>query len=81
MREVGAFGEPDQWRFDWERTYTTDRWVDQVPTTGDHSQFPPAQLLAGIGGTVDAVGGTFTMRYVTIVATATRVHAPAALER
>jgi SAM-dependent methyltransferase len=75
MRQAGAFGDPDQWRFDWERSYTRDEWLDQVPTTGDHRQFPPAQLelrLAGIGSAIDAAGGSFTMRYATVVATATR---------
>jgi len=75
IRKVGAFSEPEQWRFDWERTYSRDEWLDQVPTTGDHSQFPPTQLeelLTGIGAAIDAVGGSFTMRYATVVATATR---------
>jgi hypothetical protein len=75
MREVGVFGEPEHWRFDWERSYTRDEWLDQVPTTGDHSRFPPAQLealLAGIGAAIDTAGGRFTMRYATVVATATR---------
>lgn len=75
MREVGAFGDPEQWRFDWERTYSRDEWLDQVPTTGDHNQFPPAQLdelLAGIGAAIDAVGGSFTMRYTTLVISAAR---------
>ena len=75
MRQAGAFGDPEQWRFDWERSYTRDEWLDQVPTTGDHRQFPPAQLellLAGLGSAIDAAGGSFTMRYATVVATATR---------
>ncbi len=66
IREVGVFGDPEQWRFDWERTYTRDEWLDQVPTTGDHSQFRPAQLdelLARIGTAIDGVGGRFAMRY------------------
>jgi hypothetical protein len=29
MREVGGFGEPEQWQFDWKRPYTRDEWVDQ----------------------------------------------------
>lgn len=75
MRESGAFGEPDQWRFGWERAYTRDEWLDQVPTSGDHRHFPPAQLderLAGIGATIDALGAGFTMRYTTLVVTAAR---------
>jgi len=75
MAEAGAFGEPEQWSFDWERSYTRDEWLDQVPTHGDHGQFPAAtqaELLAGIGAALDAAGGGFTMRYRTLVATAVR---------
>jgi len=49
-----------------------------VPTTADHNQFPPAQLeelVTGIGAAIDAVGGSFTMRYATVVATAMRTDA------
>ena len=28
IREVGGFGDPEQWRFDWERSYTCDEWLD-----------------------------------------------------
>jgi SAM-dependent methyltransferase len=72
IRAAGTFTEPDQWRVDWERQYTRDEWLDQVPTFGGHSRFPPAkleELLAGIGA---AVGETFTMRYATVAITATR---------
>jgi len=75
IREVGLFGDPEEWRFDWEWSYTRDEWLDQVPTQGDHSQFPPATLrevLAGIGDAIDAMGGAFTMRYSTLVVTAAR---------
>lgn len=75
IREAGAFGDPEQWRFEWECSYTRDDWLDFVPTSGGHTQLPPAQLeqlLAGIGAAVDAVGGSFTMRYITVVVTAAR---------
>jgi SAM-dependent methyltransferase len=78
IREVGAFSEPEQWRFDWERSYTRDEWLDQLPTTGLHTQLPPAKLeeaLAGIGAAIDAFGGSFTMRYTAVVVTATRTNA------
>jgi SAM-dependent methyltransferase len=74
-QEAGAFGDSEQWRFDWERSYTRDQWLDQVPTHGGHSQLPPAKLealLAGIAAAIDAVGGSFTMRYTTVVVTAVR---------
>ena len=34
IREVGGFSDPEQWRFDWERSYTRDEWLDQLPTFG-----------------------------------------------
>jgi len=79
IRQAGAFGEPEQWRFDWDRPYTRDEWLEQVPTFGGHSQIPPAtlrQLLAGIGAAIDAVGGSFTVHYATLAVTAARTGAP-----
>ena len=73
MRQSGVFGDPEEWRFDWEWPYTRDEWLDQLPTFGGHSKIPPAkldELLAGIGAAVDAAGGGFTMRYTTVVVTA-----------
>jgi SAM-dependent methyltransferase len=78
MAQAGAFGEPEQWRFDWERTYTRDEWLDQVPSFGGHSQFPPAQqadLLAGIGAAIDQVGGSFPTHFTAVVVTAERTGA------
>jgi SAM-dependent methyltransferase len=75
IREAGGFGEPELWRFEWQRTYTRDEWLDQLPTFGDHSQFPPDKLdavLAGIGEAIDAVGGSFEMPYSAAVITAER---------
>jgi SAM-dependent methyltransferase len=75
MRQAGAFGEPEQWRFDWDRPYTRDEWLDVVPTVGGHSQIPPAKLqalLAGIGAAIDASGDSFTMHYTTVVESAAR---------
>jgi SAM-dependent methyltransferase len=75
MRAAGAFTEAEQWRFDWERSYTRAEWLEQVPTFGGHSRLPAAQLdelLTGIGDAIDAVGGRFTMRYAAVAVTATR---------
>jgi SAM-dependent methyltransferase len=73
IREVGAFDAPEQWRFGWERTYTRDEWLDQLPISGFHNQLSPDnadELLAGIGAAVDAVGGSFAMPYTAVVVTA-----------
>lgn len=78
IRQSGAFGDSEPWRFDWEWPYTRDEWLDQVPTTGDHSPVPPARLaevLAGIGAAIDATGGSFTMGYTAVVVTAARTGA------
>ena len=78
LRSVGAFGEPDQWRADWQRSYSTDEWLDQVPTAGGHSQWAPRkleELLAGIGAASDAVGGGFTIRDATMAVTSARATA------
>lgn len=75
IRAAGAFGAPERWRFDWQRSYTRDEWLDQVPTTGDHGRFPRQRLdrlLSRLGAVIDARGGSFTMPYTTIVATAAR---------
>ncbi|HEY0696651.1 MAG TPA: class I SAM-dependent methyltransferase, partial [Micromonospora sp.] len=80
IRNAGGFTEPEQWRFDWERTYTRDQWLDQLPTHGGYSQLPPAtrtELLDATGAAIDAVGGSFPMSYATVVVTATRTGASA----
>jgi SAM-dependent methyltransferase len=75
IREVGAFDDPEYWNFDWERSYTREDWLDQLPTAGGHTQLPPGQLeelLTGVGSAIDALGGTFTMGYSALVVTASR---------
>jgi hypothetical protein len=72
---AGGFSEPDQWRFDWERAYTRDEWLDQLPTHGHLSLLPPdktATVLQQVGAAIDAIGGSFTMAYRTIAVTAVR---------
>lgn len=75
IREVGGFGEPEQWRFDWEWSYTRDAWLDQMPTHGALTQLPPdklAPVLEGVGAAIDSMGGGFTMSYATVAVTAVR---------
>ncbi|MFI1829470.1 hypothetical protein ACH41E_23935 [Streptomyces sp. NPDC020412] len=73
IRATGAFTEPAQWRHDWERTYTKDAWLDQLPTQGAFTRLPASALAAvldAVGAAVDARGGSFTMRYATVAVTA-----------
>jgi len=75
--KASAFDKPEQWRFEWERSYTRDEWLDQLPTSGDASQFPPRTLeevMAGVGDAIDGLGGSCTMSYLTLVVTAVRTH-------
>ncbi|MDT0343528.1 class I SAM-dependent methyltransferase [Streptomyces litchfieldiae] len=78
IRRADAFGEPEQWRFDWEWDYTRDAWLDQMPTQGAFTRLEPAALgevLAGVGAAIDAMGGGFTMSYSTVAVTAARTGA------
>jgi SAM-dependent methyltransferase len=75
MAEAGGFGEPETWRFDWDRDYTREEWLDMVPTMGGMSRVPAdklAELLEGIGEAIDGVGGRFTVNYTTVAVTAVR---------
>ncbi|MFF1694594.1 class I SAM-dependent methyltransferase [Streptomyces sp. NPDC058257] len=76
IRETGQFDAPEQWRFDWERSYTRDQWLDLLPTTGGLTRLRPDQLagiLDAVGSAIDSLGGHFTMSYTTLATTAVRV--------
>jgi SAM-dependent methyltransferase len=80
IRQAGRFGDPEQWRFDWERPYTRDEWLDLMLTAGGVGQLPAdklQQILAGAGAAIDAVGGGFTMHYSTVAVTAALTRAAA----
>ncbi|MER6417720.1 class I SAM-dependent methyltransferase [Streptomyces sp. NPDC001137] len=75
IRAAGCFGEPEQWRYDWEFTYTRDAWLDVMPTQGAFTRLPAAALaevLEAAGSAIDARGGSITMPYATMAVTARR---------
>ncbi|PRY02451.1 class I SAM-dependent methyltransferase [Allonocardiopsis opalescens] len=75
LRGTAAFGEPEQWRFEWERPYTRDEWLDGLETAGGIGRLGPgalAELRSGLGAAIDALGGAFTMRYTAVAVTAAR---------
>lgn len=75
IRAASEFSEPEQWRFDWQRTYSRDEWLDQLPTLGALTQLTPdqlAQVLDAAGAAIDRMGGSFTMPYATVAVTAVR---------
>jgi hypothetical protein len=46
MRQASAFGDSEEWRFDWDRPYTRDEWLDLVPTAGGSGQLPADSLIS-----------------------------------
>lgn len=79
ITQAGAYGEPEQALFAWDRDYTRDEWLDQVPTFGGHDHVESAvleELLTCLGAEIDAMGGAFTMHYVALALTATRTAHP-----
>ena len=79
MQQALAFSKSEEWRFEWDRFYTRDEFLDQVPTSGFVNQLVPVtlrELVAGIGAAIDEVGGEFTMGYTTVAVTAARTVTP-----
>jgi SAM-dependent methyltransferase len=75
MRESGQFGDPEQWRYDWERSYTRDEWLDQLASSGALTQLSPdtlAAVLEGAGAVLDAMGPSITVRLTTVAIMAAR---------
>lgn len=75
IRKSGLFAEPELWRFDWEPSYTRAEWLDVLPTRGALTRLaaePLTDVLYEVGEAVDALGGSFTVRYAAVVVTATR---------
>jgi SAM-dependent methyltransferase len=62
----GHFGAPCVTAYPWERAYTRDEWLDQLPTHSDHRTLPPerlAALLAAVGDAIDEAGGRIAVHY------------------
>jgi SAM-dependent methyltransferase len=78
IRRTGMFGEPEQWRFDWEQTYEKDEWLTLLPTQGVLAKLPPQELaerLDAVGTVIDRMGGSFSLPYATVAVTAVRTDA------
>jgi SAM-dependent methyltransferase len=75
IREAGGFGDPERWRYDWERSYTRDEWLDQLATSGVLTPLPPdrlAEVLAAVGTALDGMAATITVRLTTVAIMAAR---------
>ena len=72
---TGAFDNAEQWRADWEHSYTTAEYLDLMRTMGPMALLGAEQvtgLLDAVGGAIDAFGGRFTMHYTTLAVVVTR---------
>ena len=75
IEACGRFGPVEERSFQWERTYTRDEWLDQLPTHSDHRTLPPevlGTLLEHIRAVIDANGGTLTIGHTTELLLAVR---------
>ncbi|MEV5573316.1 class I SAM-dependent methyltransferase [Spirillospora sp. NPDC052269] len=78
IRATSAFTEPEVWEYTWERRYTRDEYLDHIPTTGIAPRIPAPkmrEILDGLGDVIDALGGSFTMRFTTHALVAVRADA------
>ncbi|MFJ9626389.1 class I SAM-dependent methyltransferase [Streptomyces sp. NPDC101175] len=75
IAETGRFDAPEHARFDWERSYTRDEWLELLPTTGGLTRLAPAQLAeiqSEVGRAIDGLGGRFTLDCTTLAVIAAR---------
>ncbi|GIF03776.1 class I SAM-dependent methyltransferase [Actinoplanes siamensis] len=75
IRAAGGFGAVEQWQVDWEKVYTRDEWLDQLPTSGALTRLAPgqiAQVQEAAGAAVDRLGGSVPMAYTSVAVTALR---------
>jgi SAM-dependent methyltransferase len=66
IRACPLLSEPALSQYPWSRLYSTEEWLDQLPTHSDHAAMEPdhlAGVLDGIGAVIDGFGGSFEMRY------------------
>jgi SAM-dependent methyltransferase len=73
---VPDFGAPTEKWFPWTRAYQRDEWLDQLVSRSDHAALEPAvrdRLFEAVGAAIDDQGGSFVMRFETVLITATRL--------
>jgi SAM-dependent methyltransferase len=73
---VPNFGAPTEEWFPWTRTYRQDEWLDQLVSRSDHAALEPAlrdRLFEAVGAAIDNHGGSFVMKFETVLITARRL--------
>lgn len=72
MSATGAFRQIEQWQYPWDRSYSSDEWLELLLTMADVAELPSPTLEAlttTMGTAIEAAGGSFTIRYTTVVVT------------
>ncbi len=75
MLEPAGFRDVEHRAYDWDRVYSRDEWVDQLPTHSDHRLLPADvrdAVLARVGAAIDELGGAITVHHSTRLLTARR---------
>jgi SAM-dependent methyltransferase len=65
---VGRFTRLQTHSYTWQRSYTTNAWLDELPTHSDHRTLPPhvlANVLEAVGELIDGLGGEIVVHYTT----------------
>ncbi len=68
FRQVGAFTRLERRSYSWQKSYTTEEWLDELPTHSGHRVLPPdvlATVLADVGGLIEGLGGEIVVEYTT----------------
>jgi SAM-dependent methyltransferase len=69
------FSDIEARAFPWDTTYDRESWTELIATHSDHVRLPEAQrraLLDAMGDAIDALGGTMTYHYSTLLVLAKR---------
>ncbi len=75
FRRGGAFTDVEARAFPWSVAYDRADWIDLIATHSDHVRLPDARrraLLDAVADAVDALGGTLTYNYSTLLVLGTR---------
>jgi SAM-dependent methyltransferase len=66
--DTGAFVHAEHRFYTWRRVYTSDTWIDELPTHSGHRVLPPttlATILEEVHALVDRLGGEISVDYAT----------------
>ena len=65
---VGAFTRVEERSYSWQRSYTTNAWLDELPTHSGHRTLPSgvlSKVLEDVGELLDGLGGKIVVEYTT----------------